>query len=117
MSLFGAVMSETVIIVRDGTLVRDSAGSFKPGTPTQTTVDNCGVLNSYGVVVGSSTEYIDGQDTVITRRTLFAPLGTDIRSQDRVLHRGKTYQVIGNPMPFEATSLTHVEASLQEVTG
>jgi hypothetical protein len=116
-SLLGAVMNETVIIKRPGTPVRDSAGTLKPGPATQTTVENCGVLNPYGVVVGSSSEYTDGQQTVVTRRVLFAPPGTDVRAEDRVIHGSRTYQVIGLPLEFPATSLAHVEASLQEVTG
>lgn len=117
MSLLGTVMNETVIIRRPGAPVRDSAGTLQPGPATETTVENCGVLNPYGVVVGSSSEYTYEQQTVVTRRVLYAPLGTDVRAEDHVIHDGRTYQVIGLPLEFPATSLAHVEASLQEVTG
>jgi hypothetical protein len=115
-SLFAQTMSETIVIERDGEPTRDSAGSVKPGPPTHTTVGGCGIFYPFGVA-GSSSEYHDAAETVVTRRILFAPLGTDIRPADRVIHGTDRYQVVGDPLTFPATSLAHVEAVLKEVTG
>ncbi|BDM70613.1 hypothetical protein HEK616_41000 [Streptomyces nigrescens] len=117
MSLLGFLMSDEVDIERDGPRVRDSTGSYVPGPPTLTHVTGCAVMSPYGVAVGSSSEVNDASHTITVRRVFFAPVGTDVRPEDRILHRGKRYQVIGTPLIFEATTLRHLEVPLQEVTG
>lgn len=117
MSLLGMLLNDTVEIERDGEPVRDSTGSYVPGPPTQIPVTACAVLSPYGVAVGSSSEVNDASHTITVRRVFFAPIGTDVRAEDHIRHRGKRYQVIGEPLVFEATTLRHLEVPLQEVTG
>lgn len=117
MSLLGTLMNETAEIERAGAPVRDSTGSYVPGTPTLIPVTNCAVLSPYGVAVGSSSEVNDASHTVTLRRVFFAPVDTDVRAEDHIRHRGKRFQVIGAPLAFEATTLRHLEVPLQEVTG
>ncbi|MFD7646344.1 hypothetical protein ACFV5M_01580 [Streptomyces albidoflavus] len=118
MSLIHARMSETITIVRPGPRVRDSAGSWVAGPPDEISVGRCAVMSPYGVTVGSSSETHDASQTVVTRRVLFAPLGTDVRPTDRIRREnGELFDVIGRPLDFPLTSLAHVEVALQEVTG
>jgi hypothetical protein len=110
-------MAETITIKRPGTPTRDSTGTRIPGPPVLITVSGCAVMSPYGVTVGSSSELHDASTTVTTRRVLFAPLGTDVRASDQILRGSETYEVIGRPLDFPLTSLAHMEAALQEVTG
>ncbi|MEW1551360.1 hypothetical protein [Streptomyces tsukubensis] len=117
MSLLGALMSETVQIRRPGPRVRNSTGSWVPGPPVLIPLSDCAIASPFGVVVGSSTEHHNASATVTTRRILLAPLGTDIQPDDQIVQAGRTYRVIGRPLVFHLTSLAHVEATLEEVTG
>ncbi|MFJ3084482.1 hypothetical protein ACIPJG_32660 [Streptomyces halstedii] len=119
MSLLAGVMSETWYIERAGERVRDSTGSWVSGPPVRTRVDNCAVISPYGVTVGSSSEEHEASETVTTRRVFAAPLGTDVRSSDRIasLDGSEVWEVIGRPLVFPLTSLARVEAALKEVTG
>ncbi|MFD7776665.1 hypothetical protein [Streptomyces sp. NPDC059753] len=117
MTLLAALMSETIQISRPGPPVRDSTGSEIPGPPVLIPVEGCAVASPYGVTVGSSSEAHDASTTITTRRVLLAPLGTDVRASDRIIRGDETYEVIGRPLEFPLTSLAHMEASLQEVTG
>ncbi|MER7922183.1 hypothetical protein ABTY96_03430 [Streptomyces sp. NPDC096057] len=117
MSLFRALLSETLTIRRAGTATRDSTGSKVPGTPVTITVENCGIYPPYGVVVGSSSETHDASDTVETRRVFGAPLFTDVRPGDQILRGSETWEVVGEPMEFRFTSLARVEVAVKRVTG
>ena len=46
---------------------------------------------------GGTSEIHDGRTAVITRPTLYLPPRADIRPTDRVVVRGKTYEVGGEP--------------------
>lgn len=116
-NLIDDILNDSVVIERDGPPTRDSTGSIVPGPPVLITVEDATVMSAYGVLVGSSSEDVDARMTVTTRRILSAPLGTDIRPEDRVLHGGRRYQVIGNPLNLKYTSLARTEAILEEVTG
>ncbi|WP_327379449.1 hypothetical protein [Streptomyces sp. NBC_01212] len=119
MSLLAGLMSQTWFIERAGTRVRDSTGSWVDGPPVRSRVDNCAVMSPYGVTVGSSSEDHNASETVTTRRVFAAPLGTDVRSADRVVSEdgAEKWEVIGRPLVFPLTSLARVEAALKEVTG
>ncbi|MFJ5103176.1 hypothetical protein [Streptomyces sp. NPDC088554] len=112
-------MSETWYIERVGERVRDSTGSWVPGPRVRIPVDNCAVMSPYAVTVGSSSEDHNASETVTTRRVFVAPIGTDVRSSDRIVSvDGKeTWEVIGRPLVLPLTSLRRVEASVKEVTG
>ncbi|KPC89883.1 hypothetical protein ADL27_38355 [Streptomyces sp. NRRL F-6602] len=117
MSLLAQLMTETWDIERPGEMVRDSTGSYVPGPPVRIPVTRCAVATPYGVTVGSSSEQNEGQSTVTTRRVLFAPVGTDVRPTDHIVRGDERYEVVGRPVVLPLTSLAHVEAQLQEVTG
>ncbi|MGH8964726.1 MAG: hypothetical protein ACRDXB_05270 [Actinomycetes bacterium] len=119
MSLIAGVMSETWYIERAGERVRDSTGSWVPGPKIRIRVDYCAVMSPYGVTVGSSSEDHNASETVTTRRVFAAPLGTDVRSSDRIVSPdgSETWEVVGRPLIFPLTSLARVEAALKEVTG
>lgn len=117
MSLIRDVMGGTATIRRPGPPVRDSTGSLVPGPPVTIPVTGCAVISPYGVTVGSSSETHNASNTVVTRRVFAAPLGTDIRFDDKIIYEGRTYQVRGRPLEFRFTSLARVEADVEEVTG
>ncbi|MGW0468343.1 hypothetical protein ACWDX6_24210 [Streptomyces sp. NPDC003027] len=117
MSLIASLLADSLVIERDGAPVRDSTGTYVPGPKVTFTVQNATVMSPYGVAVGSSSEEHNASETVTTRRILNAPIGTDVRPADRVLHRGRRYEVVGWPLEFPLTSLAHIEAQLKEVTG
>jgi hypothetical protein len=110
-------MSETLIIERPGEPVRDSTGSEIPGPPARITVETCAIMSPYGVLIGSSTETHDASTVVETRRVFAAPLGTDVRSGDRILRGDEVWFCEGTPMVFPLTSLARVEISVRQVTG
>lgn len=117
MGLISDLMSQTWQIERAGAPTRDSTGTYVPGAPTYSTVTHCAVMSPYAVTIGSSSEVHDASDTVTTRRVFAAPLGTDVRSGDRITRDGEAWDVIGTPLVIPFTSLARVEASLKEVTG
>ncbi|WP_329168293.1 hypothetical protein OG709_29855 [Streptomyces sp. NBC_01267] len=117
MGLISDLMSQTWQIERAGEPTRDSTGTYVPGPLTYITVTRCAVMSPYGVTVGSSSEVHDASDTVTTRRVFAAPLGTDVRSGDRITRDGEKWDVIGTPLILPLTSLARVEAALKEVTG
>nr|WP_245695516.1 hypothetical protein [Streptomyces antibioticus] len=110
-------MSETLIIERTGTPIRDSAGSVVPGTKVQITVTGCGIISPYGVTVGSSSETHNASNTVDTDRVFVAPLGTDVRPDDVIIRGTERWSVTGRPMVLPLTSLARVEAPVEWVTG
>lgn len=117
MSLIHDLMSESLIIERPGSVVRDSTGAEIPGPPVQITVENCTIMSPYGVAVGSSTETHDASSTVVERRVFAAPLGTDVRPQDVIIRGSERWQVSGKPLVLPMTSLARVEAPVEWVTG
>lgn len=117
MSLRSVVMSETLVIERPGEPGRDSTGAEVPGAPVRITVQNCGIYSPYGVTVGSSSETHDASTTVVTRRVFGAPLGTDVRSADRILRGDEVWEAVGESLEFPATSLARVEIAVKRVTG
>jgi hypothetical protein len=116
-TLFRAVLSETLIIRRAKETTRNSTGSTVPGAPVLITVENCGIYAPYGVVVGSSSETNDASSTVETRRVFGAPLLTDVRPKDQILRGDEVWEVVGEPMEFRFTSLARVEVVVRRVTG
>ncbi|MFB7823883.1 hypothetical protein [Streptomyces hydrogenans] len=116
MSLIGAIRADSVQIERR-TRVQDSTGSWVPGPKVLIDVPGASVISLYGVAVGSSSEADGSEHTVITRRVLNAPVGTDVRPDDVIVHRGRRYAVKGEELEFLHTSLAHIEVQVEEVTG
>ncbi|MFB7115744.1 hypothetical protein [Streptomyces sp. NPDC056291] len=117
MSLIAQLLSETLVIERPGSPVRDSTGSEVPGPPVRITVAHCGIIAPYGVTIGSSTETHDASTTIETRRVFVAPLGTDVRPADRIIRGDERWEVQGEPLEFPLTSLRRVEVPVRRVTG
>jgi hypothetical protein len=46
---------------------------------------------------GGTNEVLDGRTAVITRPTLYLPPDADLRASDRVVVRGRTFDVDGEP--------------------
>jgi hypothetical protein len=55
---------------------------------------------------GSSSELIQGQDTVLTHPSLYLPLSSPPAPTDRVVVDGVTYDVDGKPEVWPASPLT-----------
>jgi hypothetical protein len=69
---------------------------------------------------GGTSEVADGRLAVITEPTLYLPPGADLRSTDRVLVRGRMFEVTGTPAvwtnPYDGQT-RGVVAPLREVSG
>lgn len=67
---------------------------------------------------GNSTEPLQqGRNAVVTQPAVYAPFGVDVLAGDRLVVRGRTWQVVGDPgdyrSPFsgwEAGTVIHLEA-------
>lgn len=114
--MISSLMTDTVTVLRPGPPTRDSRGNEVPGPPVETIVTGCAVLPPTGQSA-PTVELTVGQQTVTISRVLFAPLGTDVRATDQVVHGGRTYEVVGEPSVFDRTSLAHIETTLKAVTG
>lgn len=52
---------------------------------------------------GSSIEPLEiGRDAVVTRPTVYAPSGADVLAGDRIVIRGRTWQVDGEPADYRS---------------
>lgn len=91
----------------------DRHGDPLTGDPDETEVTGCSVQPA------STTEDLDGRDTVAGLWDLFTPAGVDIRATDRIRWRGELYEVDGAPQQWddERGSGHHLEVRLRRVTG
>lgn len=101
----------TVTVVRP--VGFDRHGDPLPGDPTETVVTGCSVQPA------STTEDLDGRDTVAELWDLYAPAGTDLRATDRVRFGGILLEVDGEPLSWDDHRGTahHLEVRLKRVTG
>lgn len=86
------MIGETVTILRgQATIDRYGNTTVDWTTPTRTDID--------GVAVAPRTsgEEHAGRTAVIVGLTLYLPAGADMRATDRVVARGSTYEVVGDP--------------------
>jgi hypothetical protein len=92
---------------------RGPDGDPVPGTGMSTDVGGCSVQPR------TTTEATDGRDTVISGLIAYVPAGADIRATDRIVFRGVTYAVDGDPGYWDDLSATpdHLEVPLRRVTG
>lgn len=64
-------------------------------TPDELAITGC------GFDPGSSNEPLEqARDAVITRPTVYAPAGSDVRAADRLVVRGRTWLVDGDPADY-----------------
>lgn len=82
--------------------------------PDETTITGCSFSPS-----GTSEDH-DGRDAVIQGPTLYTPPGADIEAADRVVVRGVTYEVEGEPADWRdpySTRPVGLAVPLRVVTG
>jgi long-subunit fatty acid transport protein len=101
-----------MVIVRRTATGRDADGN---DVFAEQRIGVMGVLNP-----GTSSEVIQGRDTVTIKPSAYLPTGTDIRSSDALEAQGSTYEVVGTANgwvnPYTGNDFG-VEVNLQEVTG
>ncbi len=98
---------ETVTVVR--LPAKDPrTGDPLAGSEEQTEVAGC----LFAPGSSSTTEQFSHQ--VDTDAVLYAPAGTDVRVEDRVMVRGDVYEVVGKPRVWSSAGL---EVDLRQVTG
>jgi hypothetical protein len=100
-------------------VARVKSGTDRLGQPTYT--DEPTVVEGCVFAPAGSYERVQGQNVVTSTDTLYLPTGTAVPSViDKVIVRGKTYEVDGAPQifqnPFTGTALGAV-LRLKAVTG
>lgn len=108
-----SLATETVIRLR-GTSSDNGYGDqfIDWTTPAQLPISGCSVQPVAG------TEYLLDRDAVVSRWTLYAPLGADILPSDRIRHNGADYDVDGSVQDWpDAFGLGHTTALLRRTSG
>lgn len=104
---------ETLTLITKTVTGRDSYGNVVYGSTTAD-IPNCPVWPR------TSSELVQGQDTVIAGVTAMLPAGTDVKAIDAIGWNGDTYQVDGQPglytSPFTGLD-PGIEVQLTKVTG
>lgn len=103
------VLGVHTITVLRATAVEDDYGNpiNQWGSATSTTVPGCSVQPVQGA------EQTVGQETVVSRWQLFAPVGTPLVATDRVIYAGNTYEVDGEVQAWDFDPLSHLVALLR----
>ena len=67
----------------------------------------------------AGTEVFDDRDARVQRWIVYAPVGTDLMSTDRIIHKGVTYEVDGDIRVWTGATgtLDNVQAILERVDG
>lgn len=101
----------TITVVRPAE--RGPDGDPLPGTGSEVDVEGCSVQPR------TSNEATDARDTVISGLIAYVPASADIRATDRIIWRGDTYAVDGDPGCWDDLTGTpdHLEVPLRRVTG
>jgi hypothetical protein len=102
------LIGETVTILRNTATGRDAYGNDKY-THTSVDVSGCGVWPSDAAGGNETTQ---GRDTVISGLTVLFPPGTAVAATDRVVARGATYEVVGEPGTY-VNGFTATQAGTQ----
>jgi hypothetical protein len=110
---------ETVTVL-DGTATgQDVSGNDTQTWAVKAVYDDVPVAPSDANGTGGN-EFTDGRDTVIAGLTIYLPDGADVAAVDRVIARGETWDVVGQPQdwlsPFTGWRPGRAVA-LQRVTG
>lgn len=106
-------MTETVTRVRP-VMAEDSRHNLIPSTKGEELL-----ISGCSVQPGATAEDIAMRDTVTIRLTVYAPFGADVRADDLIIWRGRTYQVNGHPEQWSSPSgaVSHVKFSLVDWEG
>lgn len=73
----------------------------------ETVVEGCSVQPA------PASEFTVDRDSFITRYQVFAPASADVLAGDRVAWDGNTYDVDGDPLRWDAGSLSHIVFNLR----
>lgn len=110
---------ETVQVLDGSVTGRDSYGDDQRTYPVKATYDNVAVWPADGNGTGGN-EFQDGRDTVTIGLVVSLPDGADIQPTDRVIARGQTWEVQGQPGEY-ASPLTGwrpgLPVALRRITG
>lgn len=103
--------AHTITVIRPP--ARDKNGDPVPGSGTQVDVDGCSVQPR------QSTEATDLRNTVTTGLIAFIPPGVEVKATDRIVHKGVTYAVDGEPADWDDLEAvpSHLEVALKRVEG
>ena len=106
---------ETVTVQRPGTRI-DRGGNNVPdwSDPAEHTITGCAIDPT------SSAEAHDARDAVVAYATIYAPAGCDVNAGDRVVVRGETCDVIGEPARYtnpRTLALAGVTFTVRKVAG
>lgn len=64
-----------------------------------------------------NTEYVDGRQALEDRTDVWAAAGSDVLGGDRILHAGRTYEIVGHPEVWDFPGLGHIRFVMRRVTG
>lgn len=111
MSLAG-LMTYTVTILRRSTSTQDEYGD------PVSTYTTAGTTPAWIEQTGTREQLI-GENRVLSDWLLILPVGTVLAPYDRILHDGKTFEVVGEPALAASPNAAsrHVEAPLRIVEG
>jgi hypothetical protein len=104
---------DTITINTQGVISQNSYGSDTYGTVATTVVTGA-------FAPAGSTELTQARDTITTQPTVYLPTGTAITAIDKVIVRGVTYDVDGEPSDWRHPLTgwqAGVAVKLQVVTG
>lgn len=104
---------QTVTVLRRAAPVFPTMGDY-PAPDSSTDVKGCAIWPT------TSTETVNGQDTVVWGLTVLLPVGTDVLATDQVAFKGITYDVNGQPFTWHSPMTGHepgVEVQLRAATG
>ena len=106
--------ADTVTRIRPGT--KDSRGSVVPDwtKATELSIPGCSIQP------GTTTLSQDGRTLAISDGfSGYFPPGSDVKAGDRIVHDGKTYQVIGEPHEWKSPTgrVSSLQAQLERWSG
>lgn len=99
----------TVVILRAGTKPSGYGNRTEPDwdDPVPTTVEGCSVQPA------NTSEFTTDRDSFTTRHVAFLPASTDVRSTDRAIWNGDTYEVDGDVLTWDYGPLSHLVINLR----
>lgn len=99
----------TVEVLRPGTRASDygTREELDWDASSSTTITGCSVQPS------SSSEFTTDRDSYTTRLTAYLPASADVRSTDRLVWNGETYDVDGDVLRWDYPPLSHLMVNLR----
>ena len=98
--LFGYPYGEIVEVLDGSATTQDNDGNDVHSWAPKATYTNVPIAPADANGTGGN-EYTDARDTVIIGLTVYLPDGADINAVDRVVARGATWEVVGEPQAWQ----------------